>query len=341
MNFDSWQKRINNLAIYPIVKENIISFFRYFSNDESLSFITIDDDKLIASLNNINHYRTITICMDAEFQTTLVGENSNYIAYENFFGNQAARFPRELGMLIFLKDNENIWYYIGHIFINFNSLTNYGFDEIDTRLVESKFSTVTERTFQNMEDNEQVFKLDTLLDDLLNENLFKNERRFNSTVDEIIDELQNNFIFNNFLRNDSKQNIINKLYSLKSKSNFREVEKEIKYIKRPLSKVQFEIYGRYLLNELYERFLNNQNLYWNDRLVKTRLQLIDGKETIFFNTLAKLSEEAIYLVKGMMDFQALRNMYRLIFNTKKEKIKLENYYDIEFFNGVQSCDVAF
>lgn len=336
MDFDSWQSRINSLSIYQSVKDNIINFFRYFSNDSSFSFIKIEEEKIINSLNNINNYRTVTICMDAEFQTTLVGENSNFISYENFFGNQAARFPRELGMLFFLKDSDNFWFYVGHIFVNFNGLTNYGFDEIDTRLIESTFSTVTDKTFQNMERNEEVFRLDKILDELLDKHMYQNENKFNKTINRIIDDFQDNFIFNNFLRDDTKVNLINKLHGLKSKSNFNEVEREIKYIKRPLSKVQYEIYGRYLLDEYYERFLTNQTLYWNDKLVLERLKLLDGKETIFFNILSKLSEESIYLVKGMMDFQALKNMYRLIFNTKKDKIKFENYYDIEFFNGISN-----
>ena len=336
MDFEVWADEVNNIQMYSSLKDNIINFFKYFSEKDNHSFIRITNEKIIKALNNINHYRTLTICLDAEFQTTIVGQNSKFITYENFFGHEVGRFLRELGMLFFVKDNDNFWFYIGHIFVNFNNLVNYGFKEIDTRLVESKFATVTDRTFQNMVQDEKIFRLDSIIDDLDNEKLFNNINKFNKTVDDIIWDLKDNFIFNNFLREETKQNIIQRLNYLKSKNNFKEVQKELKFIKRPLSKVQYEIYGRYLLDDYYDIFSRLNNMYWNDRLVRDRLKIIENKETLFFSLLSKLSEETIYLIKGMMDFQAIKNMYRLIFNTNKEKIRLENYYDIETFNGISN-----
>ena len=104
MNFKEWKNNIIHLKLQNIdIKNNIISFFKEFRHSESLSFIFISDDSIRLALNNINNYKSISICLDIEFQSVIMKDNK-YLTSVNLFDDKIARFIREFGMLFFLKD---------------------------------------------------------------------------------------------------------------------------------------------------------------------------------------------------------------------------------------------
>src|SRR5579885_1261526 len=138
MDIKKWKKKIMNLQIYDDIKNNLINFFELFHSENSLSFIKIKDPNLNTAFNNINNYKSLSICLDIEFQASLIKKNTNkYTIFQNEKGDDTAKFIREIGILFFAKQvigsNENIWYYIGHIFVNFDSLENYGFNIMNLR----------------------------------------------------------------------------------------------------------------------------------------------------------------------------------------------------------------
>ena len=319
MNITTWTNNINSLNISQSIKETIITFFINFKSHNSLNFIKVDNDTVNNALNNINNYKTILLCMDAEFQATIT--NIKYI--------------KELGMLLFIRDKYGDYYYVGFIFINFMSVVEYNVNINDLRPIYTTYSTVTSSTLKKMEDNEKVFLLDQIINKLENANLFKIHDQYLQEIDNIMIQLNNNHIYKNIINESTKKSILNNFDYLKKAETYDDALKEINYMKRKLMKTKFDIYGKKLQKtDLYINFLKSHELYWNDNYVKERLRLITNKEITFFDLFSQLSHNSLFVVKGAQDFIAFNNMVKLL------KIKVpsnfENYYDIETFNGLSN-----
>ena len=336
MDITKWKNNINNLHFNENIKNNLITFFEEFHHKTSLSFIPISDPKLIDAFNNINNYKPLSICLDIEFQSAII-TNDKYISNETIKNEKSAKFIREIGMLFFIKDQDYNIYYVGNIFLNFKSLADFGFDIKNIRLIGVKYATVTEDTFSKMDNLENKFHIDTLIEPLYQKKLFGNEKKYKSEIKQIINTLSKNYLFNNLLKQNVKDtifNILGKLQNISNIDNFDNVLKELKYIKKQLNNAQYEIYSKYL-NDINQKDFNKLNtLYWNDKLVKDRLNIINGKYDVFMKLFKVLSSDSILIVKGKMDLIALKNMFVLIID--KNDLKLEHYYDIETFNGFSS-----
>lgn len=329
MEINNWVQNINMLEIQnEKIKNDIISFFKDFGHNNSFNFLKINNINVVNALNNINNYKPITICLDIEFQNAITNDD-RFISYQNFFGDNSVRFIRELGILFFIRDIDNFWYYLGHIFVNFNSLKYYGFNDLDLKLIESHYSTVSEKTLYKMEINEKVFHLEYDLENLKAN--INDHKKVVKIIDKIVEKFKDNYIFTHFLKKDIQDNIINKLKNIKNLENDRDINYDLKYITKTLYRIQFEVYGKYLDKEIRKKFVKSASLYWNDKNVITRL--LDKNDKNFLSQLNILSNSSLFLVKGMMDFTAIKNMYRLVFKINKEPIKLDHYYDIETFNG--------
>ena len=333
MDIKTWKTKINKLSFNENIKNNIITFFKEFHHNASLSFIPIIDPKLINAFNNINNYKPLSICLDIEFQSAIT-TNNNYIASETIKNDKSAKFIREIGMLFFIKDQKHNIYYIGNIFLNFKSLVNFGFDINSIRLIGVKYATVTQNTYDRMNNLENKFHIDALIDPLYQIELFKNTKKYKSTIKQLISTLPKNVLFNNLLKQNVKDTIIQILQKIKNMNNFDDVLKELKYIKKQLNSIQYEIFGGYLDNTNQKIFTKLNDLYWNDKLVKDRLRIINKKYETFMQLFKSISSESILVVKGKMDLIALKNMFALI--TNKNDLKLDHYYDIETFNGFSS-----
>jgi len=325
MDFNQWKNKIGNVNISNVTKSHIIDFFEEYSN--VVSFIEITDMEIKKALKNINSYKPILGCFDIEFQTTILN-NPDFITFQNFADEYVAQFPRELGMMMFITDKMN-WFYIGHVFINFPSLTEYGFKDNGLRLLKSTYCSVTNKTRSEMEQVESVFNIDSLVNQLLDKNVFHNPELFKAKLQYVQDLIANNKIFIRFLQD---VNLLDFLGTFQYINEYRILEREIAYVKKKLARVQFEIYGKYLSKEYYQQFEDLLDLYWNDQQVQDRIVKNDKQ---FLKLFTDLSNDVLFLVKGKQDFIALRNMIRLVFGSK-ERANFENTYDIETFNGLSN-----
>lgn len=309
MNIHKWTTTINNLSIPQHTKNTIITLFTHFHpQNEYATPLPITDNKIIKSLNNINSYKQLILSMDAEFQSTITN-----------------MYIKELGFLLFTKD-KNMYYYIGHIFLNFDPIVDFGIDMLKLKPIYTESSTVTESTFKKMQHNEHPFHLEHIIDPLYT--LFNK-----NTIKQVSNELNNNFIFT--LMSDSfKKSIMTNLNNLLTHTG-NNITKELNNIKRKLSKTIFEIYGSQLKhNDLYNNFILSFDLYWNDDLVKQRTQLLHNNVELFFNVFKELSDQSIFVIKGTHDITALNNMIKLY--NLNIKINFDHNYDIETFNGLST-----
>ena len=348
MDIKTWKNKINQLSFNENIKNNIITFFENFHHKTSLSLIPIIDPKLINAFNNINNYKPLSICLDIEFQSAIIDDMNDidtndvkgkYILHETIKNEKTGKFIREIGMLFFIKDQNYNIYYIGNIFLNFKSLTEFGFSLDNIKLIGVKYATVTDKTYNKMNNLENEFHIDSLIEPLYQKTLFENKKQYKSELTKIINILSNNYLFNNLLKQNTKDNIFNILHKLLTidefdEFNFDNLLKELKYIKKQLNGIQYEIYSKYLNLTGKKSFNQLNDLYWNDKLVKERLKIINTKYDLFMDLFKRLSFDSILILKGKMDIIALKNMYALIFN--KNDLIIEHYYDIETFNGFSS-----
>lgn len=319
MDITKWTTNINSLNIPSTIKELIIPFFTNFKSDDSLNFIKINNKHVTAALNNINNYKPILVCTDAEFQSSI--SNLKYI--------------KELGILFFIRDKTDTFYYIGSIFVNFNSVIEYNIDISSLRPIFSTYSTVTSSTLENMINNELPFKLEYVISPLEDKLLFKNHNKYLQKIDDIIMELNNNYIYTYITNDNFKKQINTNFEYLKIAKTYEDATRELNYMKKKLMKTKFDIYGIHLQKtDLYINFLKSHELYWSDTLVKERLKLTNNKEDLFFDLFAKISENSLFVVKGVQDFIALNNMVTLL--KLNIKINFDNSYDIETFNGLSN-----
>lgn len=319
MDIDRWTHNINNLNIPTNIKETLITFFTNFKLHNSLNFIKINKDIILKSLNNINNYKHILLAMDAEFQSSI----------------NDLKYVRELGMLIFVRDKIGIYYYVGYIFLNFPSVVKFGVNIDDLRPVYTTYATVTDKIKKDMEDNESVFMLDRLIDGLNNDKLFRDKKGWMKKVDDVIKNLNNDWIYNNILNDGLKKSIIVSLNFIKEDKNFNNVCTELNMLKKRLMKTKFDIYGQHVQGTpLYDNFLKSHQLYWNDLYVLKRIGLLDGKYDLFFDLFSKLSDSSMFMVKGVQDFDALNNTLSLF--KYDVKLNFKSYYDIEIFNGLSN-----
>jgi hypothetical protein len=318
MDTTLWIKNINSLNISTSVKETIISFFDNFKLSNSLNFIKITKNIVTRSLNNINNYKPILLCMDAEFQSST-----------------DLKYVRELGILIFVRDKNEIYYYVGYIFVNFQSITKYNVDVSNLKPLFSTYSTVTKHTLNEMENNEKVFKLELIVEPLEDKKLFKDHNKYRKLINNTIEKINNNYIYNNILNENLKKSIMSNFNNLQNINNYNSAINEINALKKKLMKAKFEVYGGNIKNtNLYDNFIKAHELYWNDEYVKKRLSLTKNKEELFFELFAELSENSMFMIKGIQDFNALNNSLSL-FNYKI-KLNFDSYYDIETFNGLSN-----
>lgn len=334
MDIEKWINNINKLELNFDLKNNIISFFKEFGNKLSFSFIPITDKQTINAFHNVNNYKPLSICLDIEFQSAIV-INNKYIYETNIKNDNVAKFIRELGMLFFIRDQKLNIYYIGHIFINFKSLCDFGFNIDDIKLIGVKYATVTSKIHDKMYDMEKLFHIESLTDTLNDEILFKNHTKYSKEVDKIINLLSKNYLFVNLLKKRSQYNIIGLLKNLKDTNDFNEIQHKLKSIRKQLNNTQYEVYAKYLNKTDKIIFSQLNELYWNDEFVRKRVELIDGKYEKFMDLFSVLSTESVFVLKGKMDIIALKNMNMLINN--KNNLTLNHYYDIETFNGFSNA----
>jgi hypothetical protein len=335
MNYSNWKNKINELNIQDDVLENVLELFSKYSHNKSFSFIPITDEKLVSSFNNINNYKPLSICLDIEFQSSIVKGNK-YIHTDHVHKEKAAKFIRELGMLFFLKDKSYNLYYIGSIFLNFKELSEFrGFHPKNIRLVSARYATVTDNTYDKMNSLEEMFHVENIVELLDptrdNKGQFKNDKNYQSLIRKISTQVYQNYLFERILPDKAQENIKEAFGHLFKATNLDGALSEIRYIKRQLNKIQFDVYAKFLDKTTLQNFRKINKYYWEDPLVKGRVRLMHNKYKDFMELFEDLSLDAVLVVKGKMDIIALKNMATLII--PYADFFLDNSYDIETFNG--------
>lgn len=332
MDIHKWINKINSMNIGENIKNNIITFFKHFSIPQYLLIIEVRDNEMTLAFNNINNYKPIALCLDIEFQSAIINKKNElkYINTSTVNMDLTAKFIRELGMMFFIRDLNHKWYYIGSVFVNFNSLSDYGFDLKELRLIGSKYATVTKETYDRIVNNEKNLLIDDVILPLWNEDNFKNKQYYTEIIYKTIKTLKSNFMFTNLIKSNIRDKIVKILDGMVLIDNFDDILKDLKFIKKQLHNIQYELYGKYLKGNLLKYLLATHTLYWNDGLVKERMKLIKNKESYFIDQLHNLIRDSVLVIKGRMDIIAIRNMSQLINLTD---IPIEHYYDIETFNG--------
>lgn len=288
--------------------------------------IKIKDNFVNKALSNVTSLKDLIIAFDIEFQNVIVSKNSDYVHEDG-----TASFVREFGALLFIKDIEGMWYYIGDIFVNFQHLTNRGFKKENIKYLLETYSTVTPRTSEQMADNDKLFVIADLFNILLNESLFDNNREFNKTVDYLIGRLEHDKLLTNLMDDDRFENMIIYLHKIKNATDYETVKYNIKKLKSITRNIPHLIYEKYLDGKYLLAFRNQWNLYLTDPLVKRRT-LDKNKEKMFMNILANIFNYCTFVTKGKRDFDALDNSGIIITREKMPNLVFENHYDIEMFN---------
>lgn len=314
MDRKKWLSEIDKLDIWPDLKLKIINLMTITNNN--LRFYKIINDNVKNSFINIKSYKNVYIAFDIEFQAVIINNNTdNFKTDVSPRKDDVASFPRELGMLLFIRDKLNDIYYLGSLHINFRWLTEYGFDKDNFKYMLSMYTTVSDATLKEMEKNDEIFRLDHELDKLkkdnysalLNSEVFKLENdKTQSKVIDIIDELKNTKI-----------------------SNYHDKQKKIDAIIRMLQRVAFAVYGKYL-NTTKSAFDKQFKLYYSDPLVISRM-MTKNQELKFIKAFIDISDDACFIVKGFRDLEAINNLALLL---KLDRLlNIEHIYDIEIFNG--------
>lgn len=332
MKYEQWINKINKLNLNITTKTSIVDFLSEYATDDTLDFIQINNIQLENAFYNINNYKPLTICLDIEFQSIFSETENLYNEY--ILIDDIVRFIRELGALFFIRDVNMKLYYIGYIFIGFKSLEEFKCDSNYIKLIGSKFSTVSNKTKNNMVKIESTFTVENIMTPLYNENIFDQHKKWVKLVDNVVGQLNDNYLIKKFIADEMRNNIIRTVISFKNMAKYKDVAIKLKYIERQLSKVQHQVYRKSLIKNDQDVFDRIHNLYWSDKEVRERVNVMSDNYSKFMNLFRGLESQAILVLKGKMDIVALKNSCRLV--TGSDFLSLSNYYDIETFNGFSS-----
>lgn len=312
MNYTEWVNKLDSTTYFKYLDTiNILKkLFKNFTTRYRI--IKITDDILIKSLNNIIDYQKVLIAYDIEFQHTL---------YDIYI--------RELGLIIFIKDDNSEWFYIGNIFINFQHLTKHGFNILECKYIQSKYATVTDSSNELMKEIDKYFYVDNILNELYNSELFKDRIIYNESVQKIKTNLKNNELVNKYVF--KKRDMLDKLEEIETITDYDTVKKCLDNIKRYLKDIPFQVYGKDLKGVYLKKFKEQWKIYSKDKYVKERT-ITSSKEKEFLSLFIELIPKTCFVVKGKNDMIAVNNTYKLLFK-KPNNITFKSYYDIEMFNG--------
>jgi hypothetical protein len=328
---DIWENRIDKLDTWDDIKDKLIDLFDKRFKTLKV-FNEMKNSNIIRAFSTIKSYKNIYLVFDIEFQTSIL--NSRYsrsiVGDKNVKGDFYAYFPREFGMIVFVKDRHGKLFYIGNVFNNFVPLyklkkTKPLVDKDNMRLLISKFSTVTENSRSKMKFIDNSFNLVGMLD------------TGHPDMD-VIDEICNDPLFD-LISSHNKKKII-KLYKKIKAKNFGDyyeensLEDDLKILTKRLrgliANVQYDSYRKYLKPYHKNLFDEQYGLYYNDDIVKDRM-LTESNQKDFIEILIDLSPDSAIIVKGRRDLHALSNISKM--HGTKEEFNFNHIYDIETFNG--------
>lgn len=338
MEFTDWYDRFQSNTFFKCrdTLDVVVEIIKKYSKKYDL--IKIEDKVLIRAFDNIVNYQRLLVAFDVEFQSAIIDKNpGNYIVSKDVLGNDVASFIREFGMMIFIKDDNLNWFYIGSVFVNFRDITEHGFKLPDCKYIHSLYTTVTDDNSEKMAKNDKYFVVANLLDPLLEFDYTKGYKEFLKLIKKIKNEITKNELFLIFINNATKDKVKNKFKELQQKDIFENegdqyIKKEVYYLKGLLREIPFQVFGRSIKKTEYEKIFENQlNTYWNDKLVKSRI-MSKTEEVEFINLVKLLLNKTYFVVKGKRDMEAFSNV-NILLDVDKNVVTFPSFYDIEIFNS--------
>jgi len=159
MNYKDWSNNINKINIWNDLKDKILSFF---SSSDQLYFYKLTNQKLKDAFINIKSYKNIYTVFDIEFQTVIT--DKNLLTEDNPKGDKVASFPREIGIMIFVRDKNDEVFYIGSIYRNFRYILDHGFIKDNLKYMLETYTTVSDQTSKKMLENDKIFRMENKFD---------------------------------------------------------------------------------------------------------------------------------------------------------------------------------
>lgn len=301
----------------------------------TITNFVVEDDTLNKAFDYIANHNKILVAFDIEFHNRVSHENSNFLGTmkNNKF---VAPFVRELGMVFLIKNTMNKWNYFGNMFINFPN--DYSNDSIIYIL--SKYASISDPSRKVMEKNDSYFNVLESVNEIVEDDDDDNDNESAELSDKQINQIES---IEHVLKRPFIKKVLGKqdygmlrvfLGYLIAANDNKKFRQTLNNIRRLIKDVPYNI-TRLQLNDNELHMFNKQlKTYYTDTKVKKRMINKEDQKAIF-NLLTQIDKLTCYVVKGKMDFYALKNDYFALYKTSPH-FKFNYVYDIEIFNKVSN-----
>jgi hypothetical protein len=302
---------------YGSIKSTVQSINVLLMKLGTLKQFKVTDAVVNKTLDYIANYNKIILVFDIEFHNVVLNSNKEgYIAISKI-NKSVAAFVREIGLMFIVKDTDGNWNYLGSMFVNCNN--NYSGNNIIYVL--SKYTTVTDINRKQMEINDSYFNIGEYLNNL--GDISEKEK-----YQLISKAIKRPYVKNVLGRKDF--GVLRLFLGYLQNVEGKKFEQTLSNIKRVVKDIPFNITKSDLTSEEQTRFNKQMKIYYQDKQVVERT-LNKSQEMDLFDLLLEIDKNTCYLVKGRMDFIALKNSYLQLYK-KPCPIKFSYVYDIEIFN---------
>lgn len=314
-------------SIDPLVS-NINNLF--IKLNSSVKPFVIDDTLVNKGLDYIANFNRIIVAFDIEFHNVVQHNNDNKTS--GFVGvtkndKQVAPFVREIGIIFLAKDVTNKWNFLGILFVNFSN----DYKSSDVIYILSKYATVTDASKKIMMKGDKYFNIQETINKIIQTSNDLQTNDLKNKSQEIKTALKKTFVKNTLSHHDYEVLKVFVGYLSSNTDNFKQTSDNIKNV---IKDIPYTI-TRSALNEDEMIIFNKQmQTYYKDKLVVNRT-IRKEDEQDFFNLLTQIDKQTCFLVKGKMDFIALKNSYYAL-HKKSCPIKFNYVYDIEIFNKLSN-----
>lgn len=315
MDYNTWINKIFLLKIKPDIKNYLTNLMKIKSKP---NFVQVDNSKLNMALTNIGGHHDIILTFDIEFQTALL-DDDKFTSDKKFKNMNAISFCQEFGMIIFLRDYTNTWYFVGSFMINFQNVSKYNISPKFIKMTMSTYMSVSSTNEKLLKQNESKIIISNQID-----KIFNDIKYLNSVKKFII----NHELFINILSDESQQQVIMLFDKV---SNGININFNLNKIKKILDQINYNLYENFVSKKYKDIIVEQKRIYHNDKNVIDRT-LTNNEEKYFMENFKNILDYSYIVVKGQRDMSALHNTYKLIFNVKKSKLNFSHFYNIEIFN---------
>jgi len=301
----------------------------------SVKPFVINDVLVNKGLDYIANFNKIIVTFDIEFHNVVQSSNNNNNNNKTDSGligmtkseKLVSPFVREIGVIFLAKDVTNKWNFLGILFVNFNN----DYKSNDVIYILSKYATVTNSSKKIMMKGDEYFNIQEIINKIIQTNNNSQINNLKNKSQEIKMALKKTFIKNTLGNHDYEVLKVFLGYLSSNVENFKQTSDNIKNI---IKDVPYTITRSALNAEETTIFNKQMQTYYTDKLVVNRT-IRKEDERDFFNLLIQIDKQTCFLVKGKMDFIALKNSYYAL-HKNSCPIKFNYVYDIEIFNKLSN-----